>query len=297
MDRPKQGLAVVDKPAGMSSFDVIRKIRQLADMRKVGHAGTLDPEATGVLVVVLGRCTKLLPYSDLDRKVYDFTIRLGEATETHDVEGEVVERRAFDHIERGDVEEALATFIGEIEQVPPVYSAIKVDGDRAHELARAGEEVELEARPIQINDLELLDWSPPRVQLRVDCGSGTYVRSLARDLSIELDTVGHTTAIRRRRVGPMTLDDAVPLEELDGDNFWSMVESPLRMVDHLQCYAVEERKRKRLRNGNPIWVSGRFEQEEFVAGHDEEQRLLAVLECTQTRDDDTAELWPRRVMV
>lgn len=295
MSERNNGLVVVDKPRGMTSFDVVSDVRNLADMRKVGHAGTLDPEATGVLPVALGRCTKLMKYMELDHKVYRFTVRLGEKTETFDTETEVVERAAWDHVDRSDIEAALFEFTGRIEQVPPKYSAVKVDGVPAHRRMRAGEDVQLDARPVDVDRLELEGWDPPEVTLRLDCGEGTYVRSLARDLSRELETVGYCTMIRRLEVGLFSLEDAVQLEELTPQNFWTRALSPLEMVRDLDAVELEE-YREDIGHGRPLVVEGDWEVGDFVAGHDGDGRLLAVLECTDDRGEERR-LWPRRVMV
>lgn len=292
----RNGLIVVHKPRGMTSFDVVRRVRKLANMRKVGHTGTLDPEATGVLPVALGRCTKLSKFLALDEKRYRFIMRLGEATETGDTEGDVVRRAPFEYLERSDVERILDRFVGDIEQVPPVYSAIKVDGKRAHERARAGEEVELEARTVRIDELTIVDWRPPDIELEVRCGPGTYVRSLARDLAEGVESVAHAKVIHRLRVGPFTIDDAVAMSALTGDNFWSHVLAPLEMMRSLPKYGVDDEEKHRLRHGHPIDASGGWELDEAVALHDVDHRLVAVAECRR-RDGDTAQLWPRRVMI
>lgn len=292
MTTTKAGFLLIDKPVGPTSFDVVRDVRRLADIRKVGHAGTLDPKATGLLAVALGRCTRLLQYVDLDHKKYRFTVRLGQGTETHDTEGEVVDEAPFEHVQREDVEAALPQFVGTIEQVPPAYSAVKVDGERAYERARSGEDVELDARRVEIRELELLSCELPHLELQMECGSGTYVRSLARDLSRELDTVGHTTAIRRLEVGSFGLDEATTLDDLTVDEIWEDAVSPLEMVRCLDRVEADDAQREDIGHGRPIEAEGDWEVGEFVAGHDGEGNLLAVLECTEP-----GQLWPRRVMI
>lgn len=296
MTETQEGLLLVDKPLDLTSFDVVRKVRKLAQTRKVGHAGTLDPKATGLLAVAVGRCTKLIRYMDAEPKGYDFTVRLGEATESCDTESEVVETKPYEQVERADMEEALDEFTGRIEQVPPVYSAVKVDGKRAHELARAGEDVELEPRPVDIHSLEITGWLPPNVDFRVECGAGTYVRSLARDISEAVGTVGHTTMIRRSRIGAFSIDEAMPLSVLDRDNFWSHVLSPLEMLRNLPRIKADESQHEDIGHGRPLEVEGTWSEGQMVAAHDEQQRLLAVMECTDERGEHR-QLWPRRVMV
>ncbi len=205
-------LVVVDKPAGMTSHDVVGRVRRTLGTRKVGHAGTLDPMATGVLVLGVERATRLLGHLMLTEKTYSATVRLGAATTTDDAEGEVTSATSAAHLGEEDVRRALAAFEGEIEQVPSTVSAIKVDGKRAYARARAGEEVELAPRRVTIRAIEagrfqvhdaFLD-----VEIRVACSSGTYIRAIARDLGTALGVGGHLTALRRHSVGPFTLENA-----------------------------------------------------------------------------------------
>jgi tRNA pseudouridine55 synthase len=218
------GLVVVDKPAGITSHGVVARVRRLAGTRKVGHAGTLDPMATGVLVVGVERATRLLGHLMLTEKAYDATIRLGVTTTTDDAEGEVVATTPADRVSEEQVRTALAAFVGDIEQVPTAVSAIKVDGQRAYARVRAGEQVALKARPVTIHALDVLDVSTPPeephvvdVRTSVRCSSGTYVRAIARDLGAALGVGGHLTALRRTAVGPFTLDVARTLDELADD--------------------------------------------------------------------------------
>ena len=208
------GLVVVDKAPGMTSHDVVSRVRRLAGTRKVGHAGTLDPMATGVLVLGVDRATRLLGHLMLTEKAYDATIRLGAATTTDDAEGEVVSTHATDGVEEDVVRAELARFVGDIEQVPTAVSAIKVDGQRAYARVRAGEQVELKARPVTIHELVVHEVSLPDVRISVRCSSGTYIRAIARDLGNALGVGGHLTALRRTAVGSFDLSVARTLEEL-----------------------------------------------------------------------------------
>ena len=210
----ESGLVVVDKPAGLTSHDVVARIRRLAGTRKVGHAGTLDPMATGVLVVGIDRATRLLGHLLLTDKSYDATVRLGVATTTDDAEGEVLVTAATDHLEESDVRAAFARFVGEIDQVPATVSAVKVDGRRAHRLAREGVEVELPPRRVTVHELTVHAVRGDRVDLSVRCSSGTYVRALARDAGAALGVGGHLTALRRTAVGPFDLAAARTLDQL-----------------------------------------------------------------------------------
>jgi tRNA pseudouridine55 synthase len=206
------GLLVVDKPAGWTSHDVVARVRRLAQTRKVGHAGTLDPMATGVLVLGVGRATRLLGHLSLSDKDYLATIRLGVTTVTDDAEGDVLEVRDASAV--GDVTAALAALTGDIEQVPSAVSAVKVDGVRSYARVRAGEQVALAARRVTVSRLDLLARRGDELDVAVTCTSGTYVRALARDLGAALGVGAHLTALRRTRVGPFGLARARTLEQL-----------------------------------------------------------------------------------
>jgi tRNA pseudouridine55 synthase len=208
------GLVVVDKPGGITSHDVVSRIRRLAGTRKVGHAGTLDPMATGVLVVGVDRATRLLGHLTMSDKRYAATIRLGVSTTTDDADGEVVETRATDELGDDAVGSALAALVGEIDQVPSSVSAIKVDGRRAYARVRAGERVDLPARRVVVHEIAVTSLALPTLDVDVHCSSGTYVRSLARDLGAALGVGGHLTALRRTAVGPFSLAMARTLEDL-----------------------------------------------------------------------------------
>ena len=213
------GIAVVDKAAGWTSHDVVAKARGILRTRKIGHAGTLDPDATGVLVLGVGDATRLLRFCTALRKRYVGEIVLGVATTTLDAAGEVVAEVDMSHVSRDAVTAAAARFVGDIEQVPPMVSAVKVAGRRLHELAREGIEVERAARPVSVYrfDVEPIDAAGPHPVYRaeVECSSGTYVRTLAADLGEALGGVAHLRALRRTAVGDFTLDGARPLEALD----------------------------------------------------------------------------------
>jgi tRNA pseudouridine55 synthase len=211
------GLVVVDKPAGWTSHDVVGRVRRLAGTRKVGHAGTLDPMATGVLVLGIGRATRLLGHLSLTDKEYDATIRLGVTTVTDDAEGEIVEERDASAV--GDVSGAMEALTGDIEQVPSSVSAVKVDGVRSYARVRAGEDVELAARRVTVSRFELVERRGDDLDVRVTCTSGTYVRALARDLGRSLGVGAHLTALRRTRVGPFDLAHARTLEQLADELF------------------------------------------------------------------------------
>ncbi|GAA4581872.1 tRNA pseudouridine(55) synthase TruB [Planotetraspora phitsanulokensis] len=215
---PPSGLIIVDKPADWTSHDVVGKMRGIAGTRKVGHAGTLDPMATGVLVVGVEKATRLLGHLALTEKVYEATMRLGVTTNTDDAEGEVTATTPAGHVAEEDVRKGIAALTGAIMQVPPQVSAIKVNGERAYKRARAGEEVELAARPVTIHAFEVTgirrEEETVDVDATVTCSSGTYIRALARDLGASLGVGGHLTYLRRTRVGPYGIDSARTIEDL-----------------------------------------------------------------------------------
>jgi tRNA pseudouridine55 synthase len=217
MPEPASGLVVVDKQAGMTSHDVVARVRRLAGTRKVGHAGTLDPMATGVLVLGLNRATRLLGHLTLTDKRYAATIRLGVSTTTDDAEGEVIATAPTGALTDKAVRQALETFVGEIDQVPSAVSAIKIAGKRAYARVRDGEVVELPARQVTVHSLEVVSTSlgdTAEVDIEVHCSSGTYIRAIARDLGEALGVGGHLTALRRTAVGPFGIDSARTLDEL-----------------------------------------------------------------------------------
>jgi tRNA pseudouridine55 synthase len=208
------GVLVIDKPSGPTSFDVVRQVRSLLKLKKVGHTGTLDPMATGVLPLCLGEATKVAGFITEGDKAYDATVRLGAETDTQDAEGQVTARAPVPPLTPALLEAALARFRGSFDQVPPMYSAVKVAGKRLYELARAGEEVERAARHVTVYELVLRDFSADRLQLSVRCSKGFFVRTLAFDLGRALGCGAHLEALRRTHSGPFTLARSLPLADL-----------------------------------------------------------------------------------
>lgn len=209
----------IDKPYGWTSFDAVKRIRGAIQRRlhikkfKVGHAGTLDPLATGVLIVCTGRATRRIEGLQNGSKEYIATLELGATTPSFDLEKEIDARYPYEHITREMVDEVLPTFTGKILQVPPVFSAVKVDGKRAYTLARKGEAPELKAKPLEITELEVLRFEPPLLEIRIVCSKGTYIRALARDIGKSLGSGAHLTALKRTRVGEITLASCVTVDE------------------------------------------------------------------------------------
>jgi tRNA pseudouridine55 synthase len=279
------GLVVVDKPAGLTSHDVVARVRRLAGTRKVGHAGTLDPMATGVLLVGVNRATRLLGHLTLTEKAYDATVRLGAATTTDDAEGETLGSSSVDGLGEDDVRRAARRFLGDIEQRPSSVSAIKVDGRRSYARVRAGEDVRLPARPVTVHEFsvghvrtagECLD-----VDLAVRCSSGTYVRALARDLGEVLGVGGHLTRLRRTAVGPFGLAEAHGLEEL-GEAF-TLVDISEVARRCFPCHDLDEEQSRAVGHGRP--VRGPLGADGPVAVFDPAGTFLALYE---QRGEDAA---------
>ncbi len=252
------GWIVVDKPAGITSSAVVNKLRWAFDAKKAGHAGTLDPEATGVLAVAFGEATKTIPYITDALKCYGFTVRLGQATNTDDAEGEVT-RTSDERPSDDDIKAALGAFVGDIMQVPPQFSAVKVDGQRAYKKARDGEEMELAARPLWVEELVLVDRSDEdHVELEMTCGKGGYVRAIARDLGEALGCYGHVLKLRRIWSGPFDVEDAKTMEWVEANAKTDVLldalmplETGLHDLPKASCPAESVNK---LRNGNPAHV-------------------------------------------
>jgi tRNA pseudouridine55 synthase len=258
---PVHGWVVLDKPIGMTSTQAVGAVRRLFEAQKAGHAGTLDPLATGILPIALGEATKTVPFAVDGEKAYRFTVRFGAETDTDDAEGQVV--RTSDVLPRlPDIEAALNDFVGEISQVPPAFSAIKVDGNRAYDLARSGEVVELEPRWIVIDDLRLVDMPDAATAvLEAECGKGTYVRALARDLGRALGSAGHVIALRRTRVGGFDEEMSVQLATLQEAAEAGDVGSHLMPVeaalDDLPGLSVGPGDAASLARGQAVLVRGR----------------------------------------
>lgn len=250
------GILNIDKPLGMTSHDVVSGVRRLARIRRVGHGGTLDPLATGVLVVALGVATRLLEYVTGQPKSYEAVVRLGQTSATYDAEGELSTPHGTPdlvaRLSQPVLEEALEQFRGPIEQVPPMYSAVKREGRPLYELARQGVEVAREPRLVTIYELELVAWSAPDLHLRIRCSAGTYVRSLAHDLGQRLGTGAYLAALRRSAVGSFTLASAIPLDVLSPENFAGHVQPPDSAVGHLPSLDLDGEAAGRLRHGQRL---------------------------------------------
>ncbi|MGW0636569.1 tRNA pseudouridine(55) synthase TruB [Nocardia salmonicida] len=296
------GLVIVDKDSGLTSHDVVARSRKLLQTKKVGHAGTLDPMATGVLVLGVERATKLLGQLLLTTKAYTATIRLGQATNTDDAEGEITATTSALHVTDDGIAAGVAALTGDIEQVPATVSAIKVDGERAYARVRAGEEVQLAARPVTVSRFDILarrdvaDGEFVDLDVAVECTSGTYIRALARDLGAALGVGGHLTALRRTRVGPFTLEHARTLEELATA---AEAEQPLLSLDidaavrtAFPLRDIDESQATDLRTGRwlePVGIKGVY------AAVDPRGRAIALLEESGKRAGSVMVVRPRGI--
>ena len=247
------GILNIDKPYGITSMDVVRRVKRASGQRRVGHGGTLDPIATGVIPVCLGQATRLMEDVVGGSKSYRASVELGVATNTYDALGEVTERLDSSGVSLADIEGALPEFTGDILQVPPMYSALKRDGKRLYDLARAGVEVEREPRPVTVHGIAIEGWEPPVVTLEVDCGKGFYMRSLAHDLGQALGCGGHMKTLARLRSGAFLVEDALPLDEAEerfADGTWQdVMHSPDVALRGLRALIVGTRVEEMIRNG------------------------------------------------
>jgi tRNA pseudouridine55 synthase len=246
------GLLNVDKPAGITSRDAVNRVQRLVRPLKVGHAGTLDPLATGVLVVAIGPAARLIEYIQRLPKTYQGTFLLGRTSDTEDIEGTVVEMPLAPKPARAQIDAAIPRFIGQIDQRPPAYSALKISGRRAYKMARRGDTVDLAPRPVEVYDLQIIRYDYPELELLVRCGSGTYIRSLGRDLAAAVGTGAVMSALRRLAVGPFKADEALRTDKLDFSAIQSRLQSPLLAVEQLPRIALDDHELAHIIQGRSI---------------------------------------------
>ena len=287
------GVLVVDKPIGLTSHDVVQIIRRGTGIRRAGHTGTLDPRASGVLVVLIGPAVRLSEYVSASDKRYQATIQLGRSTDTYDSEGTVTKATPVEDISEDQFDEILQSYVGEIEQVPPPYSAVKVKGKKAYEMARKGKPVDLEPRIINVFNLEILEWAPPEVVIDVYCSSGTYVRSLANDLGDSLGTGAHLIGLRRTKSGQFTLRDAVPLrtlkESFDAGDWYQFLIPAAEALGDWPMIELNPDEVELVRHGHRI--PAEEDVQDWVRGLSQQGDLVALLE----NDPETNEWQPRKV--
>ncbi len=286
------GVLIVDKPLGMTSHQVVQVIRRGTHIKRAGHTGTLDPRASGVLVILIGPAVRLSQYLSAEDKRYQATIKLGEKTDTYDAEGKITGTSEV-NVTHAQFEEALKQFVGEIEQVPPPYSAIKVKGRHAYDLARKGEEVKLEPRLINMYSLDLLEWNSPEAILDVHCSSGTYVRSLAYDLGEILECGAYLTGLRRTKSGRFTLRDAVPLgkltEAFETNSWYQYLIPAAEALSDWPSITLSNEEVELVKHGRRI---PREEgPEKMVRAITEQGELVALMQF----DPETKEFQPRKV--
>jgi len=291
------GVLVIDKPTGMTSHDVVNIVRRGTGIRRAGHTGTLDPRASGVLVILVGPAVRLSEYISASDKRYQAIIRMGSATDTYDAEGAFTREEVPVDVTEEQFEAELKKFEGEVEQTPPAYSAVKVNGRKAYEMARKGEEVELEPRMIQVHHLEVLEWATPEVVVDVHCSSGTYIRSLANDLGEVLGCGAYLVGLRRTKNGRFSLRDSVPLRKLKeafeaGDWYKYLIPAAESLAD---WYSVEldPDEVETLRHGQRVKADPGTETE-MARGISDAGELVALLKLVEV-EDGSLEWHPKKV--
>lgn len=288
------GVLIIDKPIGMTSHDVVQHVRRGTRIKRAGHTGTLDPRASGVLVVLVGPAVRLSEFVSASDKHYQAVIKFGMTTDTYDLEGEVTSRKPVD-ISFEELEEALTGFVGEVEQTPPIYSALKVNGKPAYEYAREGKEIEMQPRIITVHSLELLDWDPPEAVIDIQCSSGTYVRSLASDLGEKLGSGATLTGLRRTKSGKFGLRDAVSLRRLEeafenGDWYKYLLPAAEALGDWYTIVLTPDQIDE-VSHGHRIPGEADMDHDQMARAIGEDGELVALMEF----DSETNEWQPRKV--
>lgn len=288
------GLLIVNKPVGPTSHDIVYRVRKWSGERRVGHTGTLDPLASGVLIICLGTATRISEYILHSDKRYTAVVRLGQTTATYDSQGAILEQKDV-NLTREQIEAALAQFRGTIDQTPPAYSAIQVGGKRAYEMAREGEEVELKPRTITIHSLEIVSWKSPDLTIDISCSSGTYIRSIANDLGQALGVGGHIVGLTRTATGPFTLEDAHELNDLQNLRPLAFLQLMRPTDDALLEWPevkLDADGANRIQHGNPVPLT-----EGHTSGlgraYDPRGRLVAIVEV----DLEHNEWKPKKVLI
>ena len=283
------GFLNIDKDSDWTSTDVVRKVKSLTKVKKIGHGGTLDPIATGVLPLCIGPATRFADSILLGKKAYRLTVTLGSATDTYDSEGRTVAESDPSDVDRDTVEKALSQFRGTITQVPPMYSAVKHNGQRLYNLARAGVEVERKSRQVEVVELELTRWMPPEFDLELVCGHGFYARSLANDLGVSLGGAAHLSALQRTRAGKFDLAGAVKISELETaveNGEWQDFLFPIDWtLYHLRSVVLDPLMQEMCQNGRPVPLSrfGPSETGEQVRAYSRSGEIIALLSCDPSR--------------
>jgi tRNA pseudouridine55 synthase len=298
------GILNINKPAGQTSFSVVARIRRLSGERRVGHAGTLDPAATGVLPVCLGKATRIIEFLVDTTKRYRAEIELGTTTDTYDSSGQVTHRSKPDNITREHLDTALDSFRGTIQQTPPMYSAIKHQGQPLYKLARAGIEIERKSRPVTIHHLEAVGWQEPVITVEIECSKGTYVRTLAHDLGEALGCGGHLKSLVRTGCGNFNIDGSISmpqLEEAFRNGYWEQFVHPIdKALSHQKAIVVNTATEEKIRQGQPVTIednSGNDQtkrtKKKYCRAYSLDGRFLAILESIS--DENTWQ--PKKVLM
>ena len=270
------GILILDKPPGISSMEAVRRIKRASGVRRVGHGGTLDPMATGVIPICLGRATRLMEYMLDSSKEYVGEVRLGISTDSYDAEGKITSRSDPSGVERKAIEDVLDSFLGQIEQVPPMFSALKRKGKRLYELARQGIEVEREPRAMTVHSIRLEDWNPPVAMVHIECSRGFYMRSLAHDIGVQLGCGAHLRSLTRLRTGRFRIADAVPIEvaqrSFEEGSWPELLVSLDSVLGDLRAIIVGEREQASIQNGRPVPLS----QDDSAPRPDEQFRAYSL---------------------
>jgi tRNA pseudouridine55 synthase len=292
------GILNLDKPGGKTSFDMVARVRRISGEPRVGHGGTLDPDATGVLLICLGKATRMVEFLADSRKVYRAEVEFGTATDTYDATGKVMARGDASHLARRDVEAAAASFVGMIDQLPPAYSALKHEGVPLYKLARAGVDVPRKPRPVELFSIEVLGWRAPVAVLEVGCGKGTYIRSLAHDIGSALGCGAHLKSLVRLRSGPFGLEDSVSMESVEAafrSGEWGDLLHPLDMaVQHLERVTLDAATEAAIVHGRAVdWLWGERPARDMCRAYGTDGQLVAIL----AYDENGARWRPRKVLV
>lgn len=272
------GILLIDKQIGLSSFDVIRKIRKITGQKKIGHSGTLDPLASGLLIICLGKYTKFCGYLTSSNKAYECEIYFGISTNTDDQEGEVLAQKSVEQLLQSDVVQALNSFTGLIKQSPPKFSAIKINGQRAYAKARDGEDFLIEPREVEIKKLEPLDINLPKLRLLVECSKGTYIRSLARDLGEKLGVGAHASEIRRIKSGNFMVEQAMNLEDLSLESLPKNLLKGREALSEMPQIELLESEVLELKDGKKVSASGRLPPGKIGVGFYQNEPIAVLLE-------------------
>lgn len=246
------GILNINKPPGLTSHDVVDRIRRLVGQQQVGHAGTLDPFATGVLLMLLGRATRLMEYAHALPKTYQAEITLGTSSDTDDVTGQITRRTQIEPPSRERIEEILKTFRGAIQQVPPAWAAVKIKGKKLYEYARAGESVKAQPRTVTIHRLTVRQYTYPKLRLIIECSSGTYIRALARDIGSALDTGAYVSSLERTAIGKFDIRHSIGLDKLSTTNLPSLLQPPKTLLENFPSVKVSPASVVKLKHGQPI---------------------------------------------